>query len=67
MIRHGRKARSTGVATTNAGLCKVDTKYVAVIKTTNDVTNTVIFFLALILELHDIIISSYVILNCVTD
>jgi hypothetical protein len=58
MTRHGTKARSTWAATDNAVLCTVNAKYVAPIEAIDDVVKTVIFLLVLILELHDIIVSS---------
>ena len=55
ITRHGTKARSTGAITINAGLCITNAKYVALTEATENIDNIVIFFLMLILELHDII------------
>ncbi|SMH71729.1 protein of unknown function [Candidatus Nitrosotalea okcheonensis] len=63
MIRHGRKARSTGATTTKAGLCRVNAKYVEPMDVRNDTTNIVIFLLLLILELHNIIVFSFQLLQ----
>ncbi|HEU5220883.1 MAG TPA: hypothetical protein VFU58_02370 [Candidatus Nitrosotalea sp.] len=65
MIKHGRKARNTGTKTANARLCKVNVKYVTPINARNDATNNTIFFLLFILELHDIIVFSYLVVSIV--
>ena len=55
ITRHGTKARSMGAITANVGLCITNAKYVVLIEATTDIDNIIIFFLALILELHDIV------------
>jgi len=54
MIRHGRKAKSTGVTRTNAGLCIVNETYVKAIVAIITDENNIIFFFPLIFELHNI-------------
>ncbi len=54
MIRHGRKAKSTGVIRYNVGLCITNETYVKDSVTIINDENNIIFFFPLILELQNI-------------